>query len=525
MCIRDRLYLGAAALLVFGAHVVAADALSRVANAYYTVASRDPHLAAIGFVWNPLPSLLALPLIALKTVWPSLVQLGFAGNIVSALFLAGAAYQLHGLLLDLGLKRVLALGLTAVFVVQPMILYLGANGASEAIFLFFVMLAVRNLSAWLHRAELSPLITAGVALGCAYLTSYQALPAAMGALLLVGCVSYARSRGQTRPVTTAMADAVILGAPVVLAVGLWTVTTWLITGDPLLQFSSVYGTGSQIHALRLEGIDTIGGNDRILLAARRLLAVAPGLPAALLLTVLTVRQRDRRWLAPIAVMAPVLLVMFTGYMLGLSLPWLHFFGLAAPLAILLIGFALAKSPASRVGSSWPKLHATVAFAVLVGSLPISLLGMLDSSLAPKESIALRSVIAVARPHKPSPDWNGFGSSWAVARYLDAHQLPDASVMVDSFTGFPILVASANPRQFVITNDRDFPLALNDPAGFGVEYILVPSPKYQASLPSLDAVNRTYPALYASGANMATLVREFDDPNGRVDWRLYRVLVP
>src|SRR5690349_15003216 len=52
------LYLGAATLLVFGAHVVAADALSRVANAYYTVASRDPHLAAIGFVWNPLPSLL-----------------------------------------------------------------------------------------------------------------------------------------------------------------------------------------------------------------------------------------------------------------------------------------------------------------------------------------------------------------------------------------------------------------------------------------------------------------------------------
>jgi hypothetical protein len=154
-----------------------------------------------------------------------------------------------------------------------------------------------------------------------------------------------------------------------------------------------------------------------------------------------------------------------------------------------------------------------------------LLGMLDSSLALKESIAMRSVIGASGPHRPSPDWNGFSSSWAVARYLDAHQLPDGSVMVDSFTGFPIVLASGNPRQFVITNDRDFPLALNDPAGFGVEYILVPSPKYQASLPSLDAVNRTYPTLYASGANLATLVREFDDPKGRADWRLYRVLAP
>src|SRR5690349_4617983 len=39
------------------------DSLSRTANAFYVLFSRDPHLAAVGFVWNPLPSLIQLPLL------------------------------------------------------------------------------------------------------------------------------------------------------------------------------------------------------------------------------------------------------------------------------------------------------------------------------------------------------------------------------------------------------------------------------------------------------------------------------
>ena len=64
-------------------------------------------------------------------------------------------------------------------------------------------------------------------------------------------------------------------------------------------------------------------------------------------------------------------------------------------------------------------------------------------------------------------------------------------MVDSFSGFAIVLESDNPRQFVITNDRDFRLALTDPAGSDVQYLLVPSPGDPAALTSLDALNRTY----------------------------------
>jgi hypothetical protein len=75
---------------------------------------------------------------------------------------------------------------------------------------------------------------------------------------------------------------------------------------------------------------------------------------------------------------------------------------------------------------------------------------------------------------------------------------------------------------VITNDRDFRLALTDPAGSDVQYLLVPSPGDAASLTSLDALNRTYPALFKTGAGIATLVRQFDGGPGAANWRLYRL---
>ncbi|WP_415635168.1 hypothetical protein, partial [Propionibacterium acidifaciens] len=60
----------AVALWLSAHDLVFPDAMSRVANGYYVLFSRDPHLAAIGFVWNPLPSLAAIPLLLATPLWP-----------------------------------------------------------------------------------------------------------------------------------------------------------------------------------------------------------------------------------------------------------------------------------------------------------------------------------------------------------------------------------------------------------------------------------------------------------------------
>ena len=56
-----------------------------------------------------------MPLVALKSVWPALVQDAFAGNIVSALFMAGAAYQVFRFLEEVGVRRWVRWLLTATF--------------------------------------------------------------------------------------------------------------------------------------------------------------------------------------------------------------------------------------------------------------------------------------------------------------------------------------------------------------------------------------------------------------------------
>ena len=86
-------------------NIVFEDALSRVANAFYVLFSRDPHLPAMGFVWNPLPQFAILPILPLKSLFPGLVVRGGAGAIQSALSMAGTVVVLSSCLHKLGVGR------------------------------------------------------------------------------------------------------------------------------------------------------------------------------------------------------------------------------------------------------------------------------------------------------------------------------------------------------------------------------------------------------------------------------------
>ncbi|HKF79029.1 MAG TPA: hypothetical protein VKF59_22995, partial [Candidatus Dormibacteraeota bacterium] len=54
------------------------------------------------------------------------------------------------------------------------------------------------------------------------------------------------------------------------------------------------------------------------------------------------------------------------------------------------------------------------------------------------------------------------------------------------------------------------------AGWDVKYLLVPRDT------PLDALTRTYPSIYATGAGIGTLVREFQSSGDPDVWKLYRV---
>ena len=167
------------------------DATSREANAYYVFFSNDPHLAAIGFVWNPLTSLTEMPLILLKGIWPALTAEAFASGIMSSVFMAGTCYQLFRFMEELGVRRTVRWLLVAAFAVNPMIVFSGGNGMSEALFLFTLVATTRYLARWLAGARTRDLIVAGIWLGLAYADRNEAAMAAL--------VSVARSTDSFLP--------------------------------------------------------------------------------------------------------------------------------------------------------------------------------------------------------------------------------------------------------------------------------------------------------------------------------------
>ncbi|HSA40737.1 MAG TPA: ABC transporter, partial [Mycobacterium sp.] len=193
-CLLFALYLGVGYWLQVCNGFILGDALSRVAAAESVLYSRSPHVAAVGFVFTPLTALIELPAMPFMQVLPELTGRALAGSIVSALFMAGAAVQILGIGTDRGLPRRYRLAITAMFALNPMILFYGSNGMSEAPFLFFSIWAVRRLILWMVDDDVHHLISAGfIAMGLAYLTRYDAAGAVAGAGALVFATTYLRA--------------------------------------------------------------------------------------------------------------------------------------------------------------------------------------------------------------------------------------------------------------------------------------------------------------------------------------------
>ena len=240
------LYLTAAVLLDLKYRTFNGDAVSRMANGFYILYSRDPHLAAVGFVWEPLQSIADMVFLLGNHLWPALSHNDMAGSLVSALSMAGAVYQILSALREWGVSRVPRLVLAALFALNPMIVFYGGNGMSEGLYLFTLTASTRYLLRWMRDGDLRSLAYAGVALGFSYLTRNEAAGGALAGAVAVGAVSYWRANG-LRPsrVKTAASDLAIFSVPAFVAAAGWAITSFIITGSFFGQLSSIYGNSAQ----------------------------------------------------------------------------------------------------------------------------------------------------------------------------------------------------------------------------------------------------------------------------------------
>jgi len=515
---------GALGYYLFKVGYINPDATSRTGNAGYAVMSRYPHLGAVGFVWNPLPSFAQIPLIPLSHWWPELKTLGLTGVIQSAAFMAGSVVLMRRIALDANVGTLARWAGILAFALNPMIVLYGANGMSEAAFIFTLLWASRRLLRWRRTQESTDLFWAGIAFGLGYLVRYEALLAAAAATVVVMVYSFRRWQlrsGWRTGVQHSWHDGVVVSFPVIAAFVLWAVAGWLLDASLLAQFSSQYGNSAQVAASGIVGADDVGVVPLLSVIAESVFGIQP-LVAVVLIAVVVAALLRRNYLVavPLAIFGSVLVFQCVAILLGSTFGWFRFFIVLVPMTVVLlfVSWPDTESP-SRPEKLWRHGVLALLIGVLLTSLPVTWKSMLDPSVG-KEEFGLRSVFW---PEEYPRDKFWFFWSGEVAentvRWFDSQNLPTGSVVIDTFGLSRMWLASERPDQFVVRSDYDFFDKLNNPAEMGVKYVLVPRPM---GLGKLDAVNIRYPDLWNDGGGIGTLVMTVTGPTGGPQFRIFRI---
>lgn len=489
------------------------DAISRVANAFYVLYSRDPHLAAIGFIWNPLPSMLEMIPLLFWKVAPIVASSGLAAVIVSASFTAATVVLIYRMLLRHEVPAIFRRIIIAGFIANPFIFFYGANGMSEMMFSFAIVWAVSALTTWMREQKTVSLVEIGVALSLGFWIRYEAVALGFAIAVCIVIILYVRlpigfNRAEFRQVHYPKMEASLLLAlaPPVCSGLLWIFLNATIMGDPLYFLHSGYSNTAFVQDRSTELIEMTGDFIRVtMFAFRKMLFFLLPLAALLVLRMMTARlwQWDTLLLLTLAGAIPAMqaLMLYQGSSYG----WLRFFMYPLIIAIAWLPYEWTQI---RMLPRAKTMFAVICAAVLLSAGVIR--DMNDQRLAPEEYGSLHmSESQTARDMKEGRE---------IARYLDAliesRKPEETLILTDSFSAFSVIVNIRNPRNLVITNDRDFPEILDAPQDHGIDYILVS--RLEGAV--LQVIHHKYPDMFDGGVPWTELTEEFSD-----NWRLYRVL--
>jgi hypothetical protein len=486
--------------LVFYDHFLPGDAQSRVADAFFVLFSRDPHLAAIGFIWPPLPSFMELPIVAFKAIWPQLVVSSFAGSIQTAICGAGTAAVINAFFRNYGFRPPLRWLFVAAYVLNPMVLMYNSNGMSEAMFIFCLVTSTYLFLRWTETRRTSFLVGLAFVTALGIFVRYEmwlfALLMGFGVLAMVLRRLQNYRETETRTILYAM--------PVVYAAVLWLMLNLVIKRDALYFFHGGYtptqlGTGKGIYT----PIETYTAAAAVVLERTINLYPAYYLGFGAVVLVAIVARRLRAGLTLALVSTAALLMQLQLIHAGNSFLDLRYFMTVIPFAFVFVAFALGQ-----VRPWWLRLPLAVPLlAILLASNAFTLLTMADRHYFDENFLVAAAIKGVPSNVPNLEDFQGIAEK--------INQVPGNSlVALDTFTGFAIVTASSDPQRFVVTSDRDFEAAIAEPSRHNVKYFVVPQPVGRAAE---DRFNQAYPSLWASGGGFAVLEKDLGS-----GFRLYRV---
>src|SRR5262249_4786738 len=236
---------------------ITSDALSGTANALLVLFGADPHLAALGFVRMPLPSLLALPVLAIYPLWPAAISSGFASTLITALAGGTSAVLILETGRRLGISPRLGWACALLIAANPMLFLYASNGLSEGVASPCLIGATCLLVLFWRSGRRHHVALAGLALALGAATLYQAVPYGVGlavALVLGALCRAVRPRDDNawasgKPWRFAEGLGILLVAPSFYVEGVWVGANGLIMRDPLYFATSPYSNLSQARAL------------------------------------------------------------------------------------------------------------------------------------------------------------------------------------------------------------------------------------------------------------------------------------
>jgi hypothetical protein len=360
--------------------------------------------------------------------------------------------------------------------------------------------------------------------------------------MVVLVVSWRRSerssnaRSTRQRLLAALTDVTIFELPFVVSVTAWLVASYVITGSPLEQFTSIYGNATQEKFLAHKTLP-----DRLLYVVDAIWYLAPALVIVCLIALVVAWvKRDLGVFAPIAIVGGGLAFDMVSYVGNSIQPFLRYFITAVPLVVLVLGFLLQRPGTTREGQveerpvsgsslgtrSGPSLGMGIAqvvaiLLVMIPSVALTWRAVQNPAIGLEESEFLGLVLNHRLSNADSGIRQEYPEEIRLAAYLEKLHLRDGSVVVDNASSCVpgIITTIDNPKVFVIPNDRSYQRTLADPLTFRAHYILEADP---LGTNSVTSINIAYPTLWSTGAGFARSVHTFRFTGQCRDFRLFKV---
>lgn len=476
--------------------IVLNDAFSRTANSYYVLFIEPLRFASIGLVWNPLPSVLQLPFVAIAELWKPIVTNGISAAIVTSAFAAGSCVLLYRAFQRYNVSKFKTIVFVVLYGLNPYIFFYGFNGMSEMIFFYMIIYTVSCLNLWMSEGTPSYIMKIGFTLALAFFCRYEAIPfaAAVGFGVLT-IIFFSDKQKKFIPACNrkeryfyAEGTGIILYTPLLYSIFIWIIFNLVITGNPLYFLNSAYSNSSQSEYAAFVGTSL----EAFSYVMKKSLPFISVFIAIIIVRIISRRLLKSDFFILLCLVITMILFHYLMLLKGNSYGWLRFFSYSLPICMAWLPYELSQVK--------KKVNQNVAFVVLAFSLLVSsvLTGyyLSNPKLSPEENNVIIS-----------------NESRRVAEYIN-NNFQDEIILADSFLTGGIILNVNNIDNIVTSASLGFYDIVDNPRKYGISHILVPD---QSGVGNLDAINSKYPNLYSNGAEWCVKVKDFDG------YRLFKVI--